>query len=419
MRNIFSLIRLNLFLVYNNFNKKGIWRTLWYLRGIFLSPCSNRFLFRVFLTPSHKQQLEKILAEHQDTPIVIFPHRFGWSTEMFGRFQHIAMQLARKGFLYFYSVRFDEKVNGFKQIQNNLYLTNRADLLLGIKRKKIVHIFSLFYNISLDDVKELRRRKDKIVYEYVDEIHKDLAGSPIPESVIEKHNYILRNEDIIVIATADKLYREVASKRNKNFYLLTNGVCVEDFQVKKDPRTIPDPILNLVNQKKPIIGYYGAFAKWFDYDLVKYLSKNRPQYEILLIGPKHDGSFSKAELGSYINITVLPPVHYRNLPQYAIWFDVSIIPFVLNDISESTSPVKLFEYMALRHPIVSTNMPECRKYTSVRIGKTAFDFVTKVDEALLMRDKKKYKDILTKEAKENSWEIKTEVIIRALKEHGI
>ena len=30
--------------------------------------------------------------------------------------------------------------------------------------------------------------------------------------------------------------------------------------------------------KKPIIGYYGALANWMDYDLVKYLAKNRPNF---------------------------------------------------------------------------------------------------------------------------------------------
>lgn len=414
MENFFHSLRLNFFLVHNNFNKIGIWKTIKYLIGIFLSPYSNRFLLSSFLTYSHKKQLEKILAEHQSKPIMIFPHRYGWSTNVFGRFQHIAIQFAKKGFLYFYSVRYDEKINGFKEIQNNLYLTNRADLLLGIKIKKIVHIYSLFYNISLDKVKELQKKKDIIVYEHVDEIHEDLAGSIIPESVIEKHNYILSNEDIIIIATADKLYREVASKRNRNFYLSTNGVCVEDFQVKKDTKTIPDPISHLMKQAKPIIGYYGAFAKWFDYNLIKYISKNRPYYEILLIGPKHDGSFNTAELERYSNITVLPPVPYRDLPQYAIWFDVSIIPFVLNELSKSISPVKLFEYMALGHPIVSTDLPECRKYKSVLIGKTASDFVKKVDLALIMKNDEEYKDILEKEANENSWENKAEIIARAL-----
>lgn len=357
------------------------------------------------------------MAENQGKPIMVCPYRYGWSNEVFGRFQHIAIQFARKGFLYFFSVRYDDRVNGFKKIRDNLFLTNRADLLMGIERQKIIHTYSLFYNFSLDIIKGFQRKGDIILYDYMDEIHQDLSGSNIPESIIQKHNYILENEDIIVIATADRLYKEVASKRRRNLYLSTNGVCVEDFQVERDPKTVPKCIKNLLKKEKPIVGYYGAFAKWFDYDLVKYLSSNRPGYEFLLIGPKHDDSLSEAGLQRHSNITVLPPVQYEDLPYYAIWFDVSIIPFVLNELTDSISPVKLFEYMALGHPIVSTAMPECGKYQSVLIGNTPYDFVKKVDKGLTMKDDEEYRKTISKEARENSWENKTEVIVQALYEH--
>ena len=85
---------------------------------------------------------------------------------------------------------------------------------------------------------------------------------------------------------------------------------------------------------------------------------------------------------------------------------MSIIPFVLSDVVDSTYPVKLFEYMALGHPIITTDMSECRKYKSVLIGKTASDFVKKIDEALTMKNDEEYKNISAKEANENSWEKK-------------
>jgi glycosyltransferase involved in cell wall biosynthesis len=87
---------------------------------------------------------------------------------------------------------------------------------------------------------------------------------------------------------------------------------------------------------------------------------------------------------------------------------------VINDITESTSPIKLFEYMAMGKPIVTTNMPECRKYQSVLIGKNHEEFIKKIDEALSLRDDREYKNILKKEAKANSWESKAKVIAEML-----
>jgi hypothetical protein len=133
------------------------------------------------------------------------------------------------------------------------------------------------------------------------------------------------------------------------------------------------------------------------------LATEKPEYEILLIGWDYDGSIKKANLDAYPNITVIGPIDYKVLPEYAAFFDVSTIPFMINDITESTSPIKLFEYMALGHPIVTTNMPECRKYKSVLIGTSHDEFIRKIDEAVQLGNNKEYKDILLQEALENTW----------------
>ncbi len=44
--------------------------------------------------------------------------------------------------------------------------------------------------------------------------------------------------------------------------------------------------------------------------------------------------------------------------------------------------------MAMGHPIVTTDMRECRKYKSVLIGKSHEDFIEKLDFALTL-DKKR------------------------------
>ncbi|UKI57377.1 MAG: hypothetical protein L6V81_08570 [Clostridium sp.] len=57
---------------------------------------------------------------------------------------------------------------------------------------------------------------------------------------------------------------------------------------------LSDDYLNMLKKyKKPIIGYYGALASWFDYDLIKKLAESRPNYNIALIGAKYDDSYNK------------------------------------------------------------------------------------------------------------------------------
>ena len=109
------------------------------------------------------------------------------------------------------------------------------------------------------------------------------------------------------------------------------------------------------------------------------------------------------------NVHYLGIVNYKDLASYAYWMDVLTIPFLLNAITESTNPVKLFEYMALNKPIVTTDMRECRKYKSVMIAKSHDEFIELLDKALKLEKNDPYFELLKKEALENTWEKKAKV----------
>jgi len=195
--------------------------------------------------------------------------------------------------------------------------------------------------------------------------------------------------------------------------LVTNGVVYEHFRDIED--IIPKEMEEAVSQKKPIIGYYGALASWFDYDLVKAIAKMRKDWNIVLIGWDYDGSLSKSGLNDISNIHFISSVPYEKLPTYAQWFDICTIPFKINEVTLSTSPVKLFEYMALGKPIVTTAMPECKKYRSVIIAENnTKDFVKKIEVGLKLRGNAKYEELLKKEALENTWEKKAEDISKMI-----
>jgi len=275
---------------------------------------------------------------------------------------------------------------------------------MNIPRKKIVHIWSTDTKIEYDFIDYVINKGDIILYEYVDELSEDITGE-LPDFVMARHKKILENEKCIVIATADKLYEEVLKYRSKNCALITNGVDYEHFNQKFNIKDVPEEIKHIIKKRKPIIGYYGALAKWFDFELVIKIARERPDYEILIFGVNYDNSLHNHCL-EYDNINILSSVNYWVLPRYTYWFQVAMIPFKINDITESTSPIKLFEYMAMGHPIVTTNMRECRKYKSVLIGIDHEDFINKLDKALLLKKDKIYQEVLTKEALDNTWESK-------------
>jgi hypothetical protein len=75
--------------------------------------------------------------------------------------------------------------------------------------------------------------------------------------------------------------------------------------------------------------------------------------------------------------------------------------------------------MALGKPVVTTGLPECRKYRSVLVGEDHGDFMAKLDLALTLREDEAYKTLLTKEALENTWETKASAIARLIRANRV
>jgi teichuronic acid biosynthesis glycosyltransferase TuaH len=370
-----------------------------------------------FLKPAlnYEKELLAIIRKHPGKEIIIFRPVVDWNIPLLQRPQHIAKNLAEQGFLYFYCTpNVYDSVNGFVELSNGCYLTDKFQLLMKIDHRKIIHIYAADTQCTWDFIEDNLTARNVILYEYIDEIHKDISGREVCPSLLDRHNKVMRSKEIICIASADKLYRDVEIYRNKNLFLVTNGVDVDHFSIAKIRENIPKEIKSIIDSKKPVIGYFGALAKWVDYELIIKLAKERPNYEILLIGWNYDRSIEKYPMANYPNIKVLGPINYKVLPQYACWFSVSIIPFRINDVTKSTSPVKLFEYMALGHPIVTSDMPECRKYRASLVAKSHDDFIRKVDLALMKREDSGYLDFLRKDSKSNSWVKKSQDISRIL-----
>jgi len=359
-----------------------------------------------------KNELTKILKDNQDNcrGIILYPPTVDWDFPLFERPHQLALALADLGYLVLFSTawqRFDN-VSGFHKIKDRCYVTDQYPLLVNELPRFYCLLLSTNITLPLSEVQKLKN-KSVIIYDYLDEISEKITpGRPI-DNLRRRNEYMLRNADII-LATADSLYDHAFKKRGRDVFLNPNGVDYFHFHIKRNTHSLLSDIKPIIEKGHPVIGYFGAFASWVDYPLIKKLAAERPGYEIVLIGWDWDGLFKDQELEKYPNIHYLGVKKYSVLPQYAIWFDVSMIPFVKSKITRATSPVKLFEYMALGNPIVTTEMPECMKYQSVLIGRDHEEFIRKIDLALEYREDKEYIASLDKEARENTWTARAVVI---------
>lgn len=151
-------------------------------------------------------------------------------------------------------------------------------------------------------------------------------------------------------------------------YFLPQGVEVEHFT-----KLISKSSDMLQSTPRPIIGFFGLLAPWIDLDLVKSCAEHYPDFSFVLIGR------SEVDLESlrvYKNIYFLGEVPYSQLPEYAKEFDVGIIPFKVNKLTTAANPLKLLEYFSIGLPVVSTDLPEVRKFQDlVLIAENSNEFI--------------------------------------------
>ena len=357
---------------------------------------------------SKRLAIDKIINQYApQRTCIIFPPSLDWDTQLFQRPQQLALALARQGALVFYC---QPKVSRIKsplfQICEGLYLSNIP--VIAYTDIAQPYIYLLTWNCAYASVFE----QPRIIYDYVDEIE-TFYGDHAQMTI--DHVKLIQNSHLI-LTTARRLFEEVAPNR-PDVLLCPNGVDYEHLASaqlsKTPPPTDLQPILDL---GKPIIGYYGALARWFDYDLVKQLALLRSEFSFVLIGPDYDGTLSPSQILDIDNIFWLGVKPYPQIPDYLHYFDVATIPFMINNITHAVSPLKLFEYMAGGKPVVITPMEESMRYPGVLSAATVEEFSEKLDQALLLSQDTQYLKRIDQVARQNTWNARARQILDALSE---
>ena len=182
----------------------------------------------------------------------------------------------------------------------------------------------------------------------------------------------------LVVANSTYL-ADHARKFNPHSYYVGQGCDVSLFDkslIKSEPE-------DLKSIKRPLIGYIGAlFSLRLDIDVLVYLAKQRPDWQVVLVGPEDD-SFKASELHSIPNVYFLGSKKMEELPAYLNYFDVALNPQKLNEVTIGNYPRKIDEYLAMGKPTVGTltkAMEVFADYTYLAVTKE--DYLQLVEKAL-------------------------------------
>ncbi len=353
-------------------------------------------------------QLDGMLRAYEGAPgFVILPPGIGWDVELFQRPQQMSLAFAELGYpvLYHLQERYRDGLVGFRDLGNGILVGWLPDQLVDLLHRIPEPIYlSYVYNFEWREHLE----RPITVYEHIDDLE-------VFEHVYKRDDLDRWHQDAIQhaeVAAASAIDLLTDLKRERaDAILVPNGVDYTHFALPEPP-AVPADIAHL--GERPLIGYYGALAEWFDYDLLDHAAAAMEDVYFLLIGPDYDGTASKATALERPNVHWLGPRPYAELPAYLSAFDVATVPFVVNDVTHAVSPLKLFEYMAGGKPVVTPPLRECSRYRAVQIGEGRDGFVAALRRAIDLAHDPAHIELLRRTARANTWDARARTVIEAV-----
>lgn len=135
--------------------------------------------------------------------------------------------------------------------------------------------------------------------------------------------------------------------------VVPNGVTPEEW------RDVPDPPAWYAALPGPRLLYVGSLDRRLDVAAVQAAARRFPGGSVVLIGVNYDPAHL-APLADEANVHVVPPVPREQIPAITMASDAVLVPHMRTALTESMSPLKLYEGLAGGRPVIATDLAPMR-----------------------------------------------------------
>lgn len=212
----------------------------------------------------------------------------------------------------------------------------------------------------------------RFVFDYVDMWDSQLGGDWYDRAVEDE---MIAAADV-VMASAKTLVEALQQRTRKPVHLVANAVNTHLFD---GAVTHARP----AELTRPYALYVGSlYGEWFDWAAVELAARQLPALDFVFVGDHHNVARAAA-LGALPNVRFLGPRAQVALPPYLQHAAVCLIPFRTDSgITRFVNPLKVYEYLAMRRPVVATAMEELSGLPGVFLATGAADFPRQIEAAM-------------------------------------
>lgn len=195
-------------------------------------------------------------------------------------------------------------------------------------------------------------------------------------SQIRSYDKILKENADLTNFTSIELFEEGKDGCRRSSFI-DHGVDYEIFSQAGIDHHEPDELKGILH---PRIGFIGGIdGHSFNIELFLKVASRLCDHSFILVG---DCSLPEGWC-QLSNVHLLGKIAYERVAHYMAACDVLIIPWLSNLWVMACNPIKIKEYLATGRPIVSTFLPEIKKYGGlILIANDADGFVQRIQEAL-------------------------------------
>ena len=243
-----------------------------------------------------------------------------------------------------------------------------------------------------------KRLRDRFGFPIVYDCHDWLAGfRGIADELVQEERRLMMDSDLVLFSAAGLQDRHNAVRG----LVLRNAVNSE-----------------WLNEPPPgkhagvVIGYIGALDFWFDRAAVQIAAKRHPDWEFRLIGRIEDPAVE--QLRSLPNVHLRGELAHEQLRKEIASFSVATIPFVRNELTLATNPIKLYEYFAYGLPVVSTRLPEVETFEGLTyLASTPEEFARQLEIAVA-EDSSRLRQQRREVAAQETWDARFDQLMSAI-----